>query len=79
MLFFYNGSEADGRRNFKAFFDLSKSSSDMLDSTHLTGLTSEPVADFTKEQPYEVLNSIQVSSLTRDAPPFSNSFLQFIE
>ncbi|PIL36858.1 hypothetical protein GSI_00548 [Ganoderma sinense ZZ0214-1] len=40
---FYNGSEAEGRENFKAFFDLN------------------PVADFTSEKPYEVLNSLQNS------------------
>ncbi|KAM5534865.1 hypothetical protein V8D89_011420 [Ganoderma adspersum] len=40
---FYNGSEEEGRQNFKAFFDLN------------------PVADFTSEKPYEVLNSLQNS------------------
>ncbi|KAI0370173.1 FAD-binding domain-containing protein [Pilatotrama ljubarskyi] len=38
---FYNGSEEEGRQNYKAFFDLG------------------PVADMTKEIPYEELNAMQ--------------------
>ncbi|RDB18319.1 6-hydroxy-D-nicotine oxidase [Hypsizygus marmoreus] len=38
---FYNGTEAEGRANFKAFLDIG------------------PVADMTKEIPYEELNGIQ--------------------
>ncbi|KAH0579527.1 hypothetical protein H2248_002381 [Termitomyces sp. 'cryptogamus'] len=41
VVLFFNGSEAEGRENFKAFFDLG------------------PVADFTKEIPYEELNTLQ--------------------
>ncbi|KAG6889276.1 hypothetical protein C0992_005800 [Termitomyces sp. T32_za158] len=41
LILFYNGSEAEGRENFKAFLDLG------------------PVADFTKEIPYEELNELQ--------------------
>jgi len=38
---FYNGTEAEGRANFKAFFDIG------------------PVADMTKEMPFEELNTLQ--------------------
>ncbi|KAG6889203.1 hypothetical protein C0995_002663 [Termitomyces sp. Mi166 len=38
---FFNGSEAEGRENFKAFFDLG------------------PIADLTKEMPYEEINALQ--------------------
>ncbi|RPD66671.1 FAD-binding domain-containing protein [Lentinus tigrinus ALCF2SS1-7] len=41
LFLFYNGSEEEGRANFKAFLDLN------------------PVADMAKEQPYEVVNSLQ--------------------
>ncbi|KAF5378484.1 hypothetical protein D9615_007137 [Tricholomella constricta] len=37
---FYNGTEAEGRANFKSFFDIG------------------PVADLTKEMPYEELNAL---------------------
>ncbi|TBU32018.1 FAD-binding domain-containing protein [Dichomitus squalens] len=62
MVFFYNGSEAEGRQNFKAFFDLSQGSPEPLSSTQLK-LTKrlfflDPVVDLTKEQPYEALNTL---------------------
>ncbi|RPD66672.1 FAD-binding domain-containing protein [Lentinus tigrinus ALCF2SS1-7] len=41
LFIFYNGSEEEGRANYKDFFDL------------------KPVADMSKEQPYEVLNTLQ--------------------
>ncbi|KAF9457219.1 hypothetical protein BDZ94DRAFT_1285372 [Collybia nuda] len=41
LFVFYNGTEAEGRENFKVFFDIG------------------PVADETREIPYEELNSIQ--------------------
>ncbi|KAI0722159.1 FAD-binding domain-containing protein [Cerioporus squamosus] len=41
LFVFYNGSEEEGRANFKAFLDL------------------KPIADMSKEQPYEVLNTLQ--------------------
>jgi len=43
---FYNGSEEEGRANFKPFFDL------------------KPIADYTKEIPYEKLNASQVAMIS---------------
>ncbi|GLB44343.1 putative oxygen-dependent FAD-linked oxidoreductase family protein [Lyophyllum shimeji] len=41
QILFYNGSEVEGRANFKVFFDIG------------------PIADLTKEIPYEQLNALQ--------------------
>ena len=64
MHVFYDGSEEEGRANFKPFFDLSKLAFRL---SHLTLHISstpipliEPIADHTKEIPYEELNASQV-------------------
>ena len=59
---FYNGSEEEGRANFKPFFDLSKL---FIRLAHLTlhvfnTPLIEYMADLTKEIPYEELNGAQV-------------------
>ncbi|KAF5385042.1 hypothetical protein D9615_000874 [Tricholomella constricta] len=41
LCLFYNGSEAEGRVNYKCFFDIG------------------PIADMTREMPYEELNAVQ--------------------
>ena len=56
---FYNGSEEEGRANFKKFFDLGMCPLSVLPSfgpplMHAPG----PVADQTHEIPYEELNGI---------------------
>ena len=58
---FYNGSEEEGRANFKSFFDISKLFFSFF-STSLTEnlLLIEHIADSTKEIPYEELNAPQV-------------------
>ena len=66
MLLFYNGSEEEGRANFKPFFDLSKSLFSILAhlKLHISKkkkiLLIEHIADLTKEIPYEELNAPQV-------------------
>lgn len=54
---FYNGSEKEGRENFKSFLDLSR----FIDKTqwYRSSTLTEP-HDLTSEIPYEKLNSLQV-------------------
>ena len=63
VLLFYNGSEEEGRANFKPFFDLSKLFFFSI-RAHLTFLKKflviEHIVDLTKEIPYEELNAPQV-------------------
>ena len=60
MFFFYNGSEEEGRANFKKFLDIGKNTlyegcGRMTNYKH-----PGPVMDFTREIPYEFLNTLQV-------------------
>lgn len=61
MVPFYNGSEAEGRANFKKFIDIGTLclfKYPILDSDIHPG----PTVDNTREVPYEELNGLQVSS-----------------
>jgi hypothetical protein len=59
---FYNGSEEEGRENFKAFFDLSKLTDKCPRCVSL--IRAEPVFDATREMPFEALNTISVRRLS---------------
>ncbi|KAI0703678.1 FAD-binding domain-containing protein [Cerioporus squamosus] len=63
VFLFYNGSKEEGRENFKAFLDLSRPFSPSASLLPLVLIAvvrpTEPIADMSKEQPYEVLNSLQ--------------------
>ena len=59
---FYNGSEEEGRANFKSFFDISKLFFFFV-FWHISNRkpsSIEHIADSTKEIPYEELNAPQV-------------------
>jgi hypothetical protein len=55
---FYNGSEDEGKENFKAFLDIGKTLQGMPAST-LTVL-AEHIFSGAKEIPYETVNTLQV-------------------
>jgi hypothetical protein len=59
VLLFYNGSEAEGRAKYKAFFDLSAYLlMEYLESR--ANSYTEPVVDMTQEIPYEQVNRMTV-------------------
>lgn len=73
---FYNGSEEEGRRAFKPFLDISEFSPILLPFlTHLHR-PIEPM-DYTKEIPYEKLNSMQVyfSPKKKEDKPFTYAII----
>lgn len=60
MLLFYNGSEVEGRANYKPFFDLGTHLIMLAFIPSLTISSSDPISDGTREIPYEEMNAIQV-------------------
>jgi hypothetical protein len=64
VLFFYNGSEVEGRLNFKAFFDLGTfpPRRHCVSPFFSDAVLLEPVSDMTREMPYEEVNTLQVST-----------------
>ena len=64
---FFNGSEQEGRENFKTLLDIGAMSFTprCTNPAKQRDLTfSEHIVDGTKEIPYELLNSLQVESLS---------------
>lgn len=59
VLLFYNGSESEGRANFKVFFDIGASIVSPVDAVLILTVTG-PIMDTTREMPYEELNTLQV-------------------
>ena len=59
VLLFYNGSEAEGRAKYKAFFDLSAYLLVEYWESRANSYT-EPVVDMTQEIPYEQVNRMTV-------------------
>jgi hypothetical protein len=61
-ILFYDGSEEEGRNNFKDFLELGKRQS-ILRTYRPTESAQGPVADHAKEIPYEQLNTLSVRAL----------------
>ena len=60
MLVFYNGTEVEGRAIYKAFLDIGSSHILVVIGSFTYVLFAGPVADMTKEIPYENLNTLSV-------------------